>query len=60
MSRLFPSGGQSIGTSASVLFDEYSGLIFFKIDWFDLFEVQGKKRGDGCILSLILFLYSRK
>ena len=31
-------------------FNEYSGLIFFRIDWFDLFEVQGKKRGDGCIL----------
>ena len=22
-------------------FSEYSGLIFFKIDWFDLFAIQG-------------------
>ena len=37
-----PSGGQSIGASAlaSVLLNEYSGLIFFRIDWFDLFAVQ--------------------
>ena len=43
MSQLFSSGGQSIGTSASAIspFNEYSGLIFFKIDWFDLLAVQG-------------------
>ena len=38
-SQLFASGGQSIGASASVL--EYSGLISFRIDWFDLLAVQG-------------------
>ena len=26
-------------------FNEYSGLIFLRIDWFDLFEVQGEKKG---------------
>ena len=47
VSRLFTSGGQSIGASASVLpvtisaSNEYSGLISFQIDWFDLLVVQG-------------------
>ena len=42
MSWVFVSGGRSIGAlaSASVL-PEYSGLISFKIDWFDLLAVQG-------------------
>ena len=38
MSRLFTSGGQSIGASPS---NEYSGLISFRMDWFDLLAVQG-------------------
>ena len=43
MSQFFTSGGQSIGSfsfsiSPSI---EYSGLISFSIDWFDLFTVQG-------------------
>ena len=38
MSQFFASGGQSTGVSAS---NEYSGLISIRIDWFDLFEVQG-------------------
>ena len=33
------SGGQSIGVSISSS-SEYSGLISFRIDWFDLFAVQ--------------------
>ena len=45
MSQLFESGGQSIGASAlaSVLpmNNEYSGLIPFRIDLFDLLAVQG-------------------
>ena len=41
MSQLFTSGGQSIGASSSVPSNEYSGLISFKIDWFDLLAVQG-------------------
>ena len=40
MSQLFPSGGQSFGVSASVPSKECSGLISFRIDWFDL-AVQG-------------------
>ena len=38
VSHLFASGGQSIGasTSASIIPMEYSGLISFRIDWFDL------------------------
>ena len=44
MSQLFASGGQSIvaaSASASVLPNEYSGLISFRIDWLDLLAVQG-------------------
>ena len=38
-SQFFASGGQSIGVSASS--NEYSGLISFRMDWFDLLAVQG-------------------
>ena len=38
ISQFFTSGGQSIGVSAS---SENSGLISFRIDWLDLYEVQG-------------------
>ena len=43
MSQLFPSGGQSIGASASCISpsNEYSGLIPFRTDWFDLLAIQG-------------------
>ena len=42
MSELFTSGGQSIGVSASTsVLPMNSGLIFFRIDWFDLLAVQG-------------------
>ena len=43
MNKFFASGGQSIGASAStsVPSNEYSGLISFRIDWFDLLAVQG-------------------
>ena len=42
MSRLFASGFRSIGASAlaTVLPMNYSGLISFNIDWFDLLAVQ--------------------
>ena len=40
MSQFFYSGGQSFGASESVL-NEYSGLIYFRIDWFYLLAVQG-------------------
>ena len=39
MSQLFVSGGQSIGASAPS--SEYSGLISFRINWFDILAVQG-------------------
>ena len=42
MSQFFTSGGQSIGASASANpSNEYSGLISFRIDWFDLLVIQG-------------------
>ena len=43
MSQFFASGGQSIEVSAlaSVLPNEYSGLISFRMDWLDLLAVQG-------------------
>ena len=43
MSQLFASGSQSIevSTSASVLPNEYPGLISFRMDWLDLLAVQG-------------------
>ena len=49
MSQFCPWGGQSIGASPSVneyplmreYFHEYSGLISFNIDWFDLLAIQG-------------------
>ena len=42
MNQLLTSGGQSIGVSAStsVLPNEYSGLISFRMDWLDLLAVQ--------------------
>ena len=42
VSRLFTSGGQYCSFSFSIsLFNEYSGLISFRTDWFDLLAVQG-------------------
>ena len=44
MSGLFVSGGQSIGASFNFsisLSKKYSGLISFRIDWFDVLAVQG-------------------
>ena len=42
MSQFFASGGQSIGVSASasVLPNEYSGVISFRIDWLGLLAIQ--------------------
>ena len=46
MSQLFTSGGQSIAASASasVLPVNQSGLISFRIDWFDLLAVRGSHK----------------
>ena len=43
MSWLLALGGQSTGTSASAT-NEYSGLISFRINWFDLLAIQGTLR----------------
>ena len=62
VSLLFTSGGQSIGGSASVVspFNEYSGMISFRIDWFDLLVVQQTQSSPGSqfksINSLVLIL----
>ena len=50
-SQFLTSGGQSIGVSASASvlpMNEYSGLISFRIDWFDLLAVQGTLK---CLLQ---------
>ena len=46
MSWLFASGVQSIRISASAISpsNEYSGLISFSMDWFDLLAAQGTLR----------------
>ena len=46
MSQLFTSGGQSIGDFSFSISpsNEYSGLISFKMDWFDLLAVQGTRK----------------
>ena len=42
MSQLFTSGGQYLSFSFNISpSNEYSGLISFKIDWFDFLAVQG-------------------
>ena len=41
MSPFFKSGGQSSGVSALASVLKYSGLISFRIDWFDVLAVQG-------------------
>ena len=43
MGLLFVSGGQSTEASALAIspFSEYSGLISFRFDWFDLLAVEG-------------------
>ena len=65
MSRLFASGDQSIGASASTVFSEYSWLISFRIDWFDLLEVQETLKSIEqiklfsnmkCLFLIILYL----
>ena len=45
MSQLFTSDEQNTGASASAS-NEYSGLIAFRIDWFDLLAVQDSQEGS--------------
>ena len=66
MSQLFASGGQSIGVFSVSIWpsNEYSGLISFRIDWFDLLAVQGTLESSptpqfkDINSSLLRFLYS--
>ena len=44
MSQSFASGGQGFNFSISFS-NEYSGLISFRIDWFDLLAIQGTLKG---------------
>ena len=67
MSQFFASGSQSIrvSASASVLPNEYSGLISFRMDWLDLLAVQETLKSllqhdssKPSISSVLSFLYS--
>ena len=45
MSQLFASDDKNTGASAlASVFPKYLGLIFFKIDWFDLLAAKGLSR----------------
>ena len=64
MSQFFTSGGQSFSFSINPS-NEYSRLISFRIDWFDLLAVQGTVKSclqtpqlKGIDSSLLSFLYS--
>ena len=54
MSQFFTSGGESIGISASASSpsNEYSGLISFSMDWFDLLAVPDQAVGSQKCCSL--------
>ena len=41
VNQLFALDGQSIGSFSISPSNEYSGLIYFRMDWFDLLAVQG-------------------
>ena len=54
MSWLFTSGGQNIGASASASpSNKYSGLISFRIDWFDLHAVQRMLKNHNLKASIL-------
>ena len=59
MSQFFPSSGQSFSISP---FNEYSGLISFRMDWLDLLAVQGTLKSllqhHSSKASALSFLYS--
>ena len=64
MNQFFASGDQSTGVSFSISpSNEYSGLISFRIDWFDLLAVQGTLKGlfqhhSSKASKALSFLYS--
>ena len=53
MSWLFASGGQSIWSFSFSIspYKEYSGLISFRIDWFDLLAVEGTLKSLLCSIT---------
>ena len=55
MSQLFAYGGWSVGASASAITpsNDYSGLISFNIDWFDLLAVQGSLKSLLLITTIL-------
>ena len=55
MSQFFASGGQTVGSFVFSISssNEYSGLIFFRMDWLDLLAVQ------GTLKSLLLYHSSK-
>ena len=63
MHWLLASGGQSIGASrfSNSAANEYSGLIFFRIDWFDLLALQRTLKSlfqdHNLNASILFFLY---
>ena len=60
MSQLFASGGQSIRVSSMSPSKEYSELLSFEIDWFDLLVVQWtfKSLLQHHSLKVSIFLHS--
>ena len=54
MSRFFTSGGQSIYWSFSISpSNQYSGLISFRNDWFDVLAVQGTLKSHSSKASIL-------
>ena len=52
MSQLFASGGQSIFSIISP-YNEYSGLISFRIDWFDLLALKSLLQHHSSKVSIL-------
>ena len=59
MSQFFASGGQTIevSASASVLPNEYSRLISFRMDWLELCAVQGILKSLLQVPLNLIFLF---
>ena len=59
MSQFFPSDGQSWSFSFSISpSNEYSRLIYFRMDWLDLLEVQGTFfSSQQMVILAIKFIY---
>ena len=61
MSQFFASVGQSWGFSFSIRpSNEYSGLISFRIDWFDLLAVQGTLNFSNTTVQKLQFFSAQR